>query len=162
PVLIKISNGNFEVVVRTGSPLASFTSASIGNPVSSGQYVAFSLVNPQINNVTTTAYIGVYDVISGAYSHLGSLDTLDAPQAAQPRQLAWSGRSVTFPMVSSTLGYLQFQTNSSRLPVLASPAPLYAASGWMVSSRIDFNTPGIAKRFPRVEVHHSPLAAGEQ
>src|SRR5215471_4924333 len=85
PVLIKISAGSFAVVVRTSSPIANFTSATIGNPQSSGQYVAFSLVNPQINNVITTAYVGVYDVISGAYSHLGSLDTLDAPQAAQPR-----------------------------------------------------------------------------
>src|SRR5215813_13810248 len=79
PVLIKISAGSFEVVVRTGSPLTTATSAAIGAPESSGQYVCFALQNPQINNVTTTSYIGVYDVISGAYSHLGSLDATDAP-----------------------------------------------------------------------------------
>lgn len=161
PVLIKVSAGTFDVVARIGSPASTFTSANIGAPVSSGQYVGFALTSPQINNVTTTSYIGVYDVLTGAYSHLGNLDASDAPQVAQSRQLALSGRAVTFPMVASGNGHLQMQTNSSRLGTTGSPVPLFASSGWMVSSKIDFGTPGVAKRFRRIEVHHSPLNAGE-
>src|SRR5205807_5719834 len=104
---------------------------------------------------------GVYDVVTNSYSHLGGLDGLDAPQVTLPRQIACSGRAVTFPMVSSSNRFLQYQTNSSRLPHLASPQPIYAASGWMVGSKLDFGTPGIGKRFRRVELHHSPLASGE-
>lgn len=161
PVLIKVSSGTFEVVARVGSPVANFTTASIGDPVSSGQYVYFALTSPQINNVSATSYIGVYDTITGAYSHLGNLDANDAPQAAIPRQIALSGRAVTFPMVLAGNGHLQMQTNSSRLGTSGSPVPLFAASGWVVGSKFDFGTPGIPKRFRRIEMHHVPLNAGE-
>lgn len=161
PVLIKVASGNYEVVVRAGSPIATFTSASVGSPVSSGQYVYFALSNPQINNVTTVSYLGVYDTITGAYSHLGALDGSDSPQVSQGRQIAMSGRAATFPMVSGGNGFLQMQTNSSRLGVTGSPVPLFASSGWLVGSGLDFGTPGIPKRFRRVEAHHAPLNAGE-
>jgi hypothetical protein len=161
PALIKVTTSSFEVVARIGSPITSFTTADIGAPVSSGQYVYFALTSPQINNVTTVNYIAVYDTITGAYSHLGAMDATDAPQAAQPRQLAPSGRAVTFPMVVAGVGSLQMQTDSSRLGTTGSPVPLFTSSGWMVSSKLDFGTPGVAKRFRRVEVHHTPLLAGE-
>ena len=157
PVLIRISAGSFEVVVRTSSPVATITNAGVGAPESSGQYVCFALTNPAINYVTTTSYIGVYDVITGAYSHLGNQDTLDSPLTQGPRQLAFSGRAVTFPMTSSGNGFLQAQTNSSRLPV----SNTFATSGTFVSSKLDFGTPGIPKRFRRIEAVHAPLAAGE-
>jgi hypothetical protein len=158
PVLIKVSSGSFEVVVRTGSPLASLTSASVGAPESSGQYVCFALSNPQLAGVTTTNYVGVYDVVSNAYSHLGNLDSLDSPPVSGVRQLAFNGRGASFPMVSSGNGSLQSQTNSSHLPA----GNAYASSGTMVGSKFDFSTPGIPKRFRRIEaVHNKPLASGE-
>ena len=162
PVLMRISSGSFEIVVRTGTPTSTFTSAAIGAPESSGQYVCFALSNPQINNVTNASYIGVFDAVTHAYSHLGSFDSNDAPQTAQPRQIAFSGRAVTFPMALGATGQLQYQTNSSRVPNPAmGPQPLYAGSGTIVSAKLDFNTPGIPKRFRRIQVHHTPLNAGE-
>lgn len=157
PVLLKISSGNIEVVARFSSPLTGVTAAGIGDPTVSGQYVYFALTNPQINNVTPTNHIGVFDVFSGAISHLGSLDTLDNPQITQPRQLAAIGRSVAFPMSSGGNTFLQYQTNNNKLPAGNS----YVPSGTVVSSKKDFGTPGIPKRFRRVEVVHTPLAAGE-
>lgn len=157
PALIKISSGSFEVVARPGSPLATLTSAGIGCPRSTGQYVYFALTNPQINGVSTANYIGVYDTITGSYSHLGNFDATDNPNASQPRQIAFSGRAAVFPFVSGGSGILQYQTNSSHLP----GGNTFAASGWVVSSKIDFGTLGVAKRFRRIEAHHRPLNAGE-
>jgi hypothetical protein len=157
PVLLKVSSGAIEVVARFSSPLTGVTAAGIGDPTVSGQYVYFALTNPQISNVTPTNHIGVFDALTGAISHLGSLDTLDNPQITQPRQLATLGRSVAFPMSSGGNTFLQFQTNNNKLPAGNS----YASSGTAVSSNKDFGTPGIPKRFRRIEAVHSPLAVGE-
>src|SRR5262249_21157162 len=47
---------------------------------------------------------------------------------------------------------------SSRLPA----GNLYVTSGTLVGSKVDFGTPGIPKRFRRIEaVHNKPLATGE-
>lgn len=158
PVLLKIQSGSFDIVARWASPLATRTSAAVGAPVASGQYVYYPLANPQINNVTTTAYVAVMDTISNASGHLGSLDALDAPLTQGPRQLACLGRAVTFPMLNGTTAYLQFQTNQSTI----AGGNLYQTSGRMVASKYDFQTPGISKRFRNIEaVHNNPLAAGE-
>jgi hypothetical protein len=133
------------------------TSAGIGDPISSGQYIYFVLTNPQVNGITTTSYIGVYDLVTSSYSHLGAMDGNDAPQITQPRQLAISGRAATFPMTLNGNTYLQSQTNSSNMPT----GNFFTGSGWMVSSNFDFATPAIEKRFRTIEVHHAPLAAGE-
>lgn len=158
PILVRIDSGGITVAARPGSPLVGATSAQIGAPTSSGQYVYFALVNPQIVNITTTPYIGVYDSITGSFSHLPNLSPDDAPQALQTRQIACSGRAAGFPMTDSGgNAVIQTQNNSSLLPV-SSP---YMFSGTLVSSKIDFATPGVPKRFRRIEVQHSPLATGE-
>lgn len=157
PALIRIDAGTFTIVVSPGSPLAGATSAKIGAPNACGPYVNFALTNPQINNISAANYIGVYDSIVQSFSHIGNFGSDDAPQVSQPRQLACSGRAVVFPMSTGGNTVIQFQTNSSLLP----SGNLFASSGWLVSSRLDFATPGIAKRFRRIEVVHSPLASGE-
>jgi hypothetical protein len=157
PVLLKVSAGSIEVVARFSSPLTGVTAAGIGNPAVSGQYVYFALTNPQINNVTSVNHIAVFDVLTGAVSHLGNLDTLDNPPITQPRQLTAIGRSAAFPMTSGGSTFLQYQTNNNRLPA----GNTYVASGTVVSSKKDFGTPGIPKRFRRIEAVHSPLATGE-
>jgi len=157
PALIRIDSGTFTIVVSPGSPLASLTSAKIGAPNACGPYVNFALTSPQINNVSAVNYIGVYDTILQSFSHLGNFGADDLPQVTQPRQLACSGRAAAFPMATGGNTVLQSQTNSSLLP----SGNLFASSGWLVSSRLDFSTPGIAKRFRRIEVVHSPLATGE-
>lgn len=158
PVLLKIQAGSFDIIARWSSPLATRTSAMVGAPASSGQYVYYALASPQINNVTTTSYIAVTDTISNASSHIGSLDGLDAPLTQAPRQLACVGRAVAFPMLNGGNAFLQFQTNQSSI----AGGNLYQTTGTMVGSKFDFQTPGISKRFRNVEaVHNSPLASGE-
>lgn len=158
PILVRVDSGSITVAARPGSPLIGATTAMAGAPYSSGQYVYFALVNPQIQNVTTTSYIGVYDSITGSFSHLPNLSPDDAPQTSQPRQLACSGRAACFPMTDSTShAIIQTENNSQLLPV-SSP---YMFGGTLLSSKLDFATPGIPKRFRRIEIQHSPLAAGE-
>jgi hypothetical protein len=157
PALFQISSGSIQVVSRFGTPLASSISSSVGAPIASGQYVYYAVINPQINNISSASYIGIYDALTQATSHLGNLDSLDSPPGSQPRQIAISGRAAAFPMLASGNSYLQYQTNTTNL-VGGSP---YATSGWLVSPKLDFSTPSISKRFRRIEVIHSPLLAGE-
>lgn len=161
PLLIKLSAGSYQPVAWMGLPLTPSNTSAIGYPVATGQYVYFGVTNPQVNNITTTGYVVVYDALTGAVSHIGNMDANDVMYTAQPRQLGVNGRAVAYPMVIGTSGYLQFQTNSTHVPSTGSPVPLYTSSGWMVSSHIDFSTPGVAKRFRRIEFHHSPLNPGE-
>ncbi len=56
--------------------------------------------------------------------------------------------------MNGTTGVLQYQ-----LPAFGTIK--YQTTGWLASSHIDFATPGIQKRFRRIEVHHAPLNAGE-
>jgi hypothetical protein len=158
PILARIGAGTFEIILRAGQPFATSTAATIGAPYASDQYVYFALGNPQLTGISAQPYIGVYDVLSGSYSHLGNRDTFDAPEVSQPRQLAASGRAVAFPMRVGATGYLQRQSNTSRFPA----ANTYAAQGWLCTSRFDFNTPSIDKLFRRITVHHAPLNANEQ
>jgi hypothetical protein len=157
PSLYRIDSGTITRAVRIGSPLAQQSVANVGAPIATGQYVYFALSSPQVNGVTTVNYIGVYDHVTGAYSHLGSLDANDAPSVSQPRQLAVSGRAVAFPMALSGNTHLQYQTNTSLLPA----GNKYQTSGTLVSSKYDFGTPTIPKRFRRVEAVHAPLNSGE-
>jgi hypothetical protein len=159
PILARIGAGTFEIILRAGQPFATQTAATIGAPYAGDQYVYFALGNPQLTGISAQPYIGVYDVLSGSYSHLGNRDASDAPEVSQPRQLAASGRAVAFPMRIGAVGYLQFQTNSSRFPVVANTT--YQPSGWVCSSRLDFNTPSIDKLFRRIALHHAALKAGE-
>lgn len=158
PVLLKIQSGSFDIVARWSSPLATQTTADIGSPVSSGQYVYYTLTAPQINNVTPRSYVAVTDTITNASSHLGNLDSIDSPLVQGPRQIACVGRAVTFPMINAGTGFLQFQTNQSTI----AGGNLYSASGTLVGSKFDFQTPGISKRFRNIEViHNNPLAVGQ-
>jgi hypothetical protein len=158
PILARIGAGTFEIILRAGQPFATQTAATIGAPYAGDQYVYFTLGSPQLTGISALAYIGVYDVLSGSYSHLGNMDGSDAPGVAQPRQLAASGRAVAFPQTAGVAA-LQYQTNSSRFPVIANTT--YQPSGWVCSSRLDFNTPSIDKLFRRIALHHAALKAGE-
>jgi hypothetical protein len=158
PALFQISSGSIQVVSKFGSPLSTQIASSAGSVIASGQYVFWTIFSPQINQVSPLGYVAVYDTTTQATSHIGNLDAQDAPRKDLPRQLAAIGRSAVFPMTAVTGNlYLQYQTNNG---FLANPSNLkYASSGWMVSSKIDFQTPAIHKRFRRIEVEHAPLPA---
>ncbi len=161
PVLMRVSTGTFEIVARIGSPLIGATTAGIGAPAASGQFVYFALTSPQIAGISVANYIGVYDILAGSYSHLGNQDGTDVPPVGI-RGLACNGRAVSFGFTTGGNGWLQFQTNSSKFSALPSaPAPVYAAGGWIVMSRMDFNTPSIRKTYRRITVVHAPLNVGE-
>lgn len=157
PILAQIGSGSFDIVAQVGLPSNQTGAIKVGAPVSSGQTVAFAVQAPTINGVSSAAYVATYDVLTQAYSHLGNLDATDNP-GLTVRSLAYLGRALFAPMILSSNGVTQYQSNQT----VYSPRPAYATTGKLVSSRFDFNTPGIGKMFRRVVVHHAPLAAGEQ
>jgi hypothetical protein len=160
PVLMQIAAGSFQILLRAGTPFSTPTVATVGEPEASGQYVYFPLFAPQLNGISSSPYLGVYDVLAGSYWHLNNLDVNDwAGNAGGIRSLACSGRAAAFPVIIAGTGSLQYQVNTNKLPAATQK---YAASGWLCSSRIDFNTPSIAKLLRRVVVHHAPLNVGEQ
>jgi hypothetical protein len=162
PVLMLVSAGSFQIILRAGTPFSTATLATIGDPHASGQYVYFPLQTPQINGISAVSYIGVYDTLAGVYWHLPPMDANDfVLNPGAIRAIACSGRAVTFAVITGGVGgvgWLQYQVNSNKLPAVS---PKYQATGWLCSSRIDFQTPGIAKLFRRIMVHHAPLNLGE-
>jgi len=100
-------------------------------------------------------------VLTGAVGHYGNMDGTDVMPLGtalpQPRQLAVYGRAVIFPFISGGNGWHQFQTHAGQ-----STSAVYASSGWMCSSRMDFNTPSIVKLLRRIVIQHAPLNPGEQ
>jgi len=121
------------------------------------RYVYWPLINPSINGISNARGVIVqYDVLTGAVTHLPNLDGTDfTTSGGTLRAVAVLGDNVACCYLNGTTGVLQYQQ-----PAFGTIK--YQASGWLASSKIDFATPGITKRFRRVEVHHAPLNAGEQ
>lgn len=156
PILAKIDSGTFEIVARPGSPFP-LANQSCGQPQASSQYVYWPVFVPSISGISgAPGVILQYDVLTGALSHLPNMDTTDftTVPALNIRTIAMLGDAVAGCYVNGTTGVLQYQTHAFGLLN-------YMAAGWLVSSHIDFATPGIQKRFRRIEVHHSPLNVGE-
>lgn len=156
PVLAKVATGTFAFVSEPGSVLPAANQTCL-QPVASGQKVYWPLLAPSITGISTTNYISVYDVVTGAVSHMpidGTDDFATNTTNFTTGQVAVLGDAVGCVFVSGTSGVCQYQAT-------AFGTITYQSSGWIVSSQIDFATPGIAKRFRRIELHHSPLAAGE-
>jgi hypothetical protein len=155
PVLAQIDSGTFNIVARPGSPFPAAEQSCL-QPRASSQYVYWPLTDPSINGTAIGEGVIVqYDVLTGAVTHLPCQDATDfAITGGTLRAIALLGDDVGACYVNGTTGVLQYQTAVFGLLN-------YMASGWLVSSHIDFATPGIQKRFRRIEVHHSPLNAGE-
>ena len=164
PILAKVSTGTFTPVVEPAVP-GNYTAIQEAlQPRSSSRYVFWPLINTSLATDTTKApnLIVQYDVITGAITRLPVFDTLDfagAPGASLDgglRQVAAIGASVAEVFVSGTTGYVQYQRGAFE------DAVAFQAAGLHVTSRTDFQTPGIAKLFRRVTLKHAPLRAGEQ
>jgi hypothetical protein len=115
----------------------------------------------------------VYDAITGATSRLPLTDTADLQIAGFAafdslnavqflRRFAIQGDAIGFTNSTGTGPssyslFDQYQVANSVVPIRT---PLYQASGKIITSRIDFQTPGVEKRFRRFEAQHAPLPGG--
>jgi hypothetical protein len=155
PVLAKIDAGTYDIVTRPGSPFPA-ANQFCTQPRGSGQWVYWLLILPSIRGIANAnATILQYDVLTGATTHLPIVDATDGGIASGLiRGIAMLGDNVAYAYITATSGVIQYQ-------VTAFGTIKYQATGWLASSHIDFATPGLVKRFRRLEVHHSPLNAGE-
>lgn len=156
PILAHIDNGTYEVVARPGSPFPA-ASQSCLQPRAASQYVYWPIIAPSINGISSANGVVVqYDVLTGAVTRLPNQDSGDyTTPGGSLRTVAALGDTLSICYLNGTTGTLQYQQ-----PAFNATGK-YQASGWLASSHIDFTTPGITKRFRRVEVHHTPLATGE-
>jgi hypothetical protein len=156
PVLAKIDSGTYEIVAKPGSPFPTASQTCL-QPRASSQFVYWPLINPSIKGISAAAGVILqYDVLTGAVTHLPDLDTSDfTTTGGTLRAIAILGENAACCYVNGTTGVLQYQQ-----PAFGTIN--YSPSGWLASSKIDFATPAIAKRFRRIEINHSPLNAGER
>jgi hypothetical protein len=156
PILASIFSGQFQIVVRPGSPFFTANQSCL-QPRAASQYVYWPIINPSINGISTgKGAVIQYDVVSGATTKLPNMDATDfTTTGGTLRAIGLLGDNVACCYVNGTTGILQYQQ-----PAFGTIK--YMTSGWVASSHIDFSTPGIQKRFRRIEVSHAPLNAGEQ
>jgi hypothetical protein len=163
PILAKVSTGTFTPVVEPAVPGSYATLQEALQPRSSSRYVYWPLVNASLRSDATKApnFIVQYDVITGAVTRLPVFDNLDFAGAAGAsldfglRQVAAIGASVAEVFTSGATGYLQYQRGAFE------DAVTFQTAGLHVTSRSDFNTPGVVKGFRRALLKHAPLRTGE-
>jgi len=156
PKLFKVDAGTYDEVVIPGSPFAT-ANQSCSQPRASGRFVYWPILRPSINGISNGVGVVLQlDVLTGAVSKLPNQDATDFTTVSGGllRNIALLGDNVACVYVNGTTGVLQYQQT-------AFGVIKYQGTGWLASSHIDFGTPGIVKRFRRLEVHHSPLNAGE-
>src|SRR5205807_2400537 len=100
--------------------------------------------------------IVTYDVLTGAVGHLPNQDGTDfTTTGGTLNEVCAMGEAAACVFTNGSTGVAQYQTS-------AFGTLTYQSSGWVVGSNLDFATPAIEKRFRTIELHHSPLNAGEQ
>lgn len=172
PVLWRISSGSVSAVVAPGPPVPSTLHQGCLQPRVGGQRVYWPITNLNQQFAASSNTIMVFDAITGATSRLPLTDTvdlqiagfatLDALNAVQfLRRFAIQGDAIGFTDStgsgpSSYTLYDQYQVANSVVPIRTAP---YQASGKVITSRIDFQTPGVEKRFRRFEAQHAALPA---
>jgi len=155
PKLFKVDAGTYDEVVIPGSPFPAANQSCL-QPRASGRFVYWPILAPSIKGISNGVGVVLQlDVLTTAVSKLPNQDATDfTTTGGLLRNVAVLGDNVACIWVNGTTGVLQYQ-----LPAFGTIK--YQATGWLASSHIDFATPGVHKRFRRIEVHHSPLAAGE-
>ena len=172
PVLWRISSGSISPVATPGPPVPSTVQQGCLQPRAAGQRVYWPVTNLNQQFAANSETVMVFDAITDSTTRLPFTDTIDLQIAgfanfnalATPqflRRFAVQGDSIGFTDSTGTgpssyALYVQYQTANSVVPI---KTPLYQASGKLVTSRIDFQTPGVEKRFRRFEAQHAPLPA---
>ena len=170
PVLWRISSGSISAVATPGPPLPTTVQQGCLQPRAAGQRVYWPITNLNPQFAASSNTVMVFDAITGSTTRLPLTDTVDlqiagfanfnalnAPQylrrfAVQGDAIGFTNSSGTGP--SSYTLYDQYQVANTIVPI---KTPQYQASGRIVTSRFDFQTPGVEKRFRRLEIRHSAL-----
>lgn len=162
PQLLHVGGGTVEVAINFTAPTVSpnvFSGATIpraGQPRSAGKYVYFPVHNVPLG-VIGSQFIMRYDVEHQVGSHLAVSGTpfnvVTTPTLSGIRRWALVQSNPVVPTYSGVAG------NPESVAYTQNNLP--ATSGWLVSSRIDFATPAIEKRFRTIEVNHSALVTGQ-
>jgi hypothetical protein len=170
PVLWRISSGSVSPVVAPGPPVPSTIHQGCLQPRTGGQRVYWPITNVNPQFATNSETVMVFDAVTGATSRLPLTDAIDLQIAGFAnfdalnttqflRRFAIQGDAIGFTNSTGTgpssyTNYVQYQVANSVVPITT---PLYQASGKVITSRIDFQTPGVEKRFRRFEAQHAPL-----
>jgi hypothetical protein len=172
PVLWRISSGSISPVATPGPPVPTTVQQACLQPRAAGQRVYWPITNLNQQFAASSNTVMVFDAITGSTTRLPFTDTTDlqiagfanlnALNAAQYlRRFAVQGDSIGFTDSTGTgpssyTLYVQYQTANSVVPIKTPP---YQASGKLITSRFDFQTPGVEKRFRRFEAQHAALPA---
>ncbi len=154
PALFQISGGAISQAIRFGLPTTGVTTGVFGQPRAYGEYVYVPALAPPINGVSAGGpYVVTYNVRTGAVYH--------GPPASNfkyvgIRTLAINNGSWV------VIGQVVVAPNPPRIRLAYQAiwnATTFAATGTLVTSKLDCNTPSIEKRFRRVEAITPPLPA---
>jgi hypothetical protein len=173
PVLWRISSGSISAVVSPGPPVPSAIHQGCLQPRTGGQRIYWPITNLNQQFAANAETVMVFDAITGATSRLPLTDAADLQIAGFAsfdklytlqflRRFAIQGDAIGFTNSTGTGPssyslYQQYQVANSVVPI---QTPLYQTAGKIITSRIDFQTPGVEKRFRRFEAQHAPLPAG--
>lgn len=152
PKLFQIVSGSYNEVVIPGLPFPTANQSCLP-PTTGGRYVYWPLLSPSVNGISTApGVILQFDTLTAATSKLPDLDATDFHDTYvnDLRTVALLGENVACCFGNNLTGILQYQLSSFG-------TIKYELSGKMVTSRIDFQTPGVEKRFRRLEAQHAPL-----
>lgn len=172
PSLYEISSGSVRKVADAAQPTPSTAQAWALQPRSGDRYVYWPYINGDAQNSAQQFTVGIYDVSTGALFRLPLIDVNDLQMAGSPtpgiivesqslRRVAVVGDAVGTTLSTGTgpSSYVlsdQYQIGGTLQPATTPP---FQASGRLITSRIDFQTPGVEKRFRRFEAQHAPLPA---
>ncbi|MFI4977543.1 MAG: hypothetical protein ACHQC8_02530 [Solirubrobacterales bacterium] len=157
PILARVGPGSFDIVAEPGTPFPVLNQSCLA-PISSSRYVYWPILNPSIAGVSnSTGYVVRFNVVTGEATHLPAQDNNDliGGDGSTLRRIAAIGTGIGLVFYNANTGFAQYQTS-------AFGTIKYQASGQLITSRIDFATPSIAKLLRRLIVTHRPLNAGEK
>jgi hypothetical protein len=170
PSLYEIASGSVRRVADSAPPKSATIQGWALQPRAGDHYVYWPYTNADPQFTAQQFTVGIYDVVTGALARLPLVDINDLQIAGRPtpgtisvnesyRRLALVGDAVGTTLSTGTgpSSYtldVQYQIGGTLQPVITPP---FQASGRMITSRIDFQTPGVEKRFRRCEAQHAPL-----
>lgn len=170
PSLYKISGGSISKIADSAPPKPSTIQGTSLQPRAGDHYVYWPYTNADPQFTAQQFTVGILDVTTGALARLPLVDINDLQMAGFPtpslislqqclRRVAVVGDAVGITLSTGTgpSSYtlsLQYQIGGTLQPVTTPP---FQASGKLITSRIDFQTPGVEKRFRRFEAQHAPL-----